>query len=278
MIVRIFEDKQKLGTAAAVQAAAAISGAIREHGVARVVAATGASQFEFLEALTQKQEIDWPAVELFQLDEYIGLPMTHAASFSRYIRERLVAKTGIVRWHALDGNEDSAEAIRSASEAISTAPIDVAFVGIGENGHLAFNDPPADFETREPYILVNLDEPCRKQQVGEGWFGDLSAVPTRAISMSVQQILAAKEIVAVVPEQRKAAAVKASLECPISPMVPASILRTHGNVTMYLDNHSASLLDTATLAKLAGGATDLRYEAHTKGHSNLRCMSEDNRR
>lgn len=212
------------------------------------MAASAASQFEFLEALTRAAGVHWKRVELFHLDEYVGLPMTHGASFRRFLQERLVAKTGITKTHFLDGEKEVTETIREAGEAIREAPIDVAFVGVGENGHLAFNDPPADFETEEPYIAVNLDEACRRQQVGEGWFADLDEVPRRAISMSVKQILKAKEIVTVVPGTRKAEAVRACLEGEIRAMAPASILRRHSRATVYLDRESAALLTAETLA------------------------------
>jgi glucosamine-6-phosphate deaminase len=251
VIFRIFEEKKELAQAAAVQAATAIRGAIKERGLARIVAATGSSQFEFLEELTATAGIDWQKVELFHLDEYIGIPMTHPASFRKYLQERLIDKTGITLLHLLNGEDNPAEIIRRASEAIKSAPIDVTFAGIGENGHLAFNDPPADFETSDPYFIVNLDDVCRKQQVGEGWFAGLSDVPEQAISMSVRQILNSKEIIAVVPDARKAQAVKACFEGPISPMAPASILRTHAHATVYLDRQSAALLTPATLSALA---------------------------
>ena len=251
MIFRIFEEKKELAQAAAVQAATAIRGAIKERGLARIVAATGSSQFEFLEELTATAGIDWQKVELFHLDEYIGIPMTHPASFRKYLQERLIDKTGITLLQLLNGEDNPAEIIRRASEAIKSAPIDVTFAGIGENGHLAFNDPPADFETSDPYFIVNLDDVCRKQQVGEGWFAGLSDVPEQAISMSVRQILNSKEIIAVVPDARKAQAVKACFEGPISPMAPASILRTHAHATVYLDRQSAALLTPATLSALA---------------------------
>lgn len=240
-----------LARAAAVQAAAAIRGAIKERGLARIVAATGSSQFEFLEALTATAGIDWQKLELFHLDEYIGIPMTDPASFCRYLRERLIDKTGITMLHLLNGADDPAKVIRRASEAIKAAPIDVTFAGIGENGHLAFNDPPSDFETNDPYLIVNLEEACRRQQVGEGWFTDLSAVPSQAISMSIRQILKSRAIISVVPDARKAEAVKACFEGPISPMAPASILRTHPNVTVYLDRQSAASISPSTLSALA---------------------------
>jgi glucosamine-6-phosphate deaminase len=261
--IRVFDNAGALAASAAEQAAVAIAAAIQAQGEARVVAATGASQLVFLQELTKHSEINWAKVRLFQLDEYLGLPSTHAASFTKYIRERLVAKTGIVHYHALDGSGTSENVLREASRAICTAPIDVAFAGIGENGHLAFNDPPADFTSEEPYILVGLDDACRRQQVGEGWFADLAQVPTRAISMSIQQILRAKQIVAVVPELRKARAVQTCCEGPISPMAPASILRTHSNVTVYLDRDSASLLRPETVSRFAAGSAKEPYPTHT---------------
>jgi glucosamine-6-phosphate deaminase len=181
-------------------------------------------------------------VELFHLDEYIGLPADHPASFRRFLQDRLIDAVSIPRAHLLEGERDPVESIRVIGSAIREAPIDCAFVGIGENGHLAFNDPPADFDTTKPYLIVPLDEACRRQQVGEGWFKDLSEVPERAISISVKQLLTATEIICVVPDARKAEAVRNSLEGPVTPDVPASILQTHGNATIYLDEPSAALL------------------------------------
>ncbi len=252
MLLRVFEDKVSLARAAADQAASAIHCAIAKRGQARIVAATGASQLEFLDALTKAPgidwpEIDWPKVETFHLDEYIGLPATHPASFRKFLMERLVKKSGIVNYHWIEGDAADPSAVaREVGKQLTSAPIDVAFVGIGENGHIAFNDPPADFTTEEPYIIVNLDEACRQQQVGEAWFADISQVPLRAISMSPRQILKATEIVAVVPDKRKAQAARACLEGPISPIAPASILRRHPNTTVYLDTNSASLLSAAS--------------------------------
>ncbi len=248
MILKVFEDKASLAKAAADQAATAVTRAIRDRGKARVIAASAASQFEFLEALTATPGIDWKRVELFHLDEYIGLPMSHPASFCKFLQERLIGKAGIANYHLLNGEENPVKVIRETSKFLSAAPIDVAFVGIGENGHLAFNDPPADFETEEAFIVVNLDEACRLQQVGEGWFKDLSIVPTQAISMSVRQVMKSKEILAVVPDARKAHAIKACFDGEINPMAPSSILRTHPNATVYLDGHSAALLSRKTLS------------------------------
>jgi glucosamine-6-phosphate deaminase len=248
MIVRVFEDKSSLGRAAAEQAASTVRRAIDERGRARIIVATGTSQIEFLDALTSACNIDWKRVEMFHLDEYVGLPITHPASFRKYLLERLIHKTEIAQYHLLDGNGDPREVARRAGAMLRSTPVDVAFAGIGENGHLAFNDPPADFETEEPYLVVNLDEACRRQQVGEGWFANISEVPRLAISMSVRQILKAKEIIAVVPDARKAPAVKLCFEGEVSPTAPASILRTHPAATIYLDRESASLLSAATLA------------------------------
>jgi glucosamine-6-phosphate deaminase len=254
VIVKVFEDKRSLSRAAAEQAAEVLRRAIQDHGSARVVVATGASQLDFLDALTKKEAIDWQRVEMFHLDEYLGLPITHPASFRKYLLENFICKTGITQYHLLDGNGDSREVIFRTGESLNSASIDLAFVGIGENGHLAFNDPPADFQTEEPYLIVNLDEACRRQQVGEGWFADLSEVPQQAISMSVRQIMKAREIIVVVPDARKAQAAKLCFEGEINPMAPASILRTHANATVYLDKASSSLLSPATLAAFTAGA------------------------
>jgi glucosamine-6-phosphate deaminase len=246
MLLKVFNDKVALGNAAAEQAASAIRRAIAQHGCARIIAATAASQFEFLDVLTRTKEIDWARVEAFHLDEYVGLPISHPGSFRKMLLEQLVRKTGISSYHLLDGDAvDLSEVLRRVGSELASAPIDIAFLGIGENGHIAFNDPPADFDTEEPYIIVDLDEACRQQQVGEAWFANISQVPKHAISMSVRQILKAREILAVVPDARKAQAVKACFEGDISPVAPASILRTHPNATVYLDRNSASLLSPA---------------------------------
>ncbi len=239
---QVFTDKRQLGEAAAEQAASAIRRAIDQRGTARILAATGASQFDFLDALTRRTDVDWSRVEMFHLDEYIGLPPDHPASFRRYLLERLIRPTGLAKYHLLDGQRDPRDVCRSVGAEISAAPVDCAFAGIGENGHLAFNDPPADFETTEPYLIVSLDEACRRQQVGEGWFASLDRVPTQAISISIRQLLSAREIVCVVPDARKADAVKKSLKGPVDPNTPASVLQTHPNTTVYLDTASSALL------------------------------------
>ncbi len=242
MEFKVFADKIQTGAAAADHAAAAICRAIAGQGQARIIAATGASQFEFLQALIGHREIDWTRVEMFHLDEYIGLPITHPASFRKYLLERFIEPAGLTNYHLLDGETDPETVCREVGELISAAPIDIAFVGIGENGHLAFNDPPADFETETPYLVVNLDDACRQQQLGEGWFPTFDDVPRQAISMSVRQIMKSREIVCVVPDARKAEAVRNCFEREISPDYPASILRRHDRTVVYLDAASAALL------------------------------------
>ncbi|MGP8199725.1 MAG: 6-phosphogluconolactonase [Limisphaerales bacterium] len=252
MVTRVFRDVAKLDREAAATAAAALRDAIARQGRARIIAATGASQIGFLKELTACPGVHWRQVEMFHLDEYVGLPVTHAASFRRFLLDRLIRPAGVGRYHLLDGQGDAAAACRRAGAELNTAPIDAAFVGIGENAHLAFNDPPGDFVTEEPYLIVTLDEACRRQQVGEGWFKDLAEVPRQAISMSIRQILKACKILCIAPDRRKAQAVKASLEGGISPAAPASILRTHPDATLFLDTESASLLDPKTLAEAVG--------------------------
>lgn len=242
MRIKILRDKQAASQAAAEHAAKSLRAVIRDRGLARIVAATGTSQIEFLEALTRAPDVAWGRVELFHLDEYVGLPITHPASFRKYLLERLIRKTGITEHHLMDGERDPQAVADEVGRELVSKPVDILFAGIGENGHLAFNDPPADFQTEAPYLVVELDELCRQQQVGEGWFAKLGEVPARAISMSVRQILRASEIIVTVPEERKARAVKACFEGEITPLAPASILRTHANATVYLDKDSASLL------------------------------------
>lgn len=248
MIVKTFSSSSELAAAAAAKAADSIRDGIRAHGRGRIIAATGASQFQFLEAMTKIPEIDWQRVELFHLDEYLGIPVTHPASFRRYLLDRLIHKVGIVHHHLLDGEQDPARTIAEVTLELRRGPIDVAFVGIGENGHLAFNDPPADFETEEAFIVVDLDEACRRQQLGEGWFQSLSDVPRQAISMTIRQILRSKQILCVVPDARKAKAVAKCLQGEVTPQVPASILRTHPDTFVYLDPDSSALLTPKTLA------------------------------
>ncbi len=243
MRVQVLRSKGECGAAAADMAAEILRNAICARGHANFIAATGASQFEFLKALTEQAPIDWKRTTMFHLDEYIGLPEDHPASFRRYLRERLIDRVHPGMVHLIQGGvaDPYAECGR-LNGIISMEKIDVAFVGIGENGHLAFNDPPADFETVDPYIVVELDEACRRQQLDEGWFPSIEEVPRRAISMSIRQIMKSQAIVCTVPDKRKAKAVRQCLEGEVSPWHPASILRQHSHAYIYLDSDSASLL------------------------------------
>ncbi len=241
----VFETAQALGAYGARIAAETIQAAIRRTGRANIILATGASQFEVLAALVAAPGVDWSKVVMFHLDEYVGLPDTHPASFRRYLRERFVEKVGrLGAVHFIEpaaAGDPRAECSR-VGNILSANPIDVALVGIGENGHLAFNDPPADFDAEEPYLVVDLDEACRRQQLGEGWFATLADVPRRAISMSIRQILKSRRIVCSVPDRRKAEAVLAAVEGPITNLCPASVLRRHPDCVLLLEPSSASLL------------------------------------
>ena len=248
MEVRVFESKASMAAEAARRAGAALREAIARSGHAHVIAATGASQFQFLEALVKEPGIEWARTIFFHLDEYVGLPAAHPASFRRYLKERIVDRVHPGAFHFIDGDAPDPEAeCRRVGDLIARHPIDVAFVGIGENGHLAFNDPPADFETRRPYLVVQLDAACRRQQLGEGWFASVEDVPERAISMSISQILKSREIVCVVPDARKAQAVRDCLEGGVGPSHPASALQHHPRTTVFLDTDSAALLARRTV-------------------------------
>lgn len=242
----IVADRNAMGRWVAEQAANDLNQAIDARGQARLIIATGSSQFEVLDQLAQRDDIDWSAVVGFHLDEYIGISQDHPASFCRYLRERFVSRVPLKEFHYLDGLADPAETIREVGNKLIAAPVDVALVGIGENAHLAFNDPPADFDADAPYLVVELDQACRNQQVGEGWFASLDDVPKTAISMSIKQILRTQRIYCSVPDERKAAAVRATLEDDISPQVPASILRQHGATTMIIDRQAAAQLSPAS--------------------------------
>ena len=235
-------DPAQMGRYAAEHAAQDLRDSIQARGAAYLIVATGASQFEVLSQLVQQPDIQWERVHGFHLDEYIGIGRDHGASFCRYLQERFVDRVPLASFHYLQGDADPAETVRDAAEKISAIEVDVAMVGIGENGHLAFNDPPADFDAEDPYLIVELDQECRQQQVGEGWFASMSEVPTHAISMSVRQIMRTRKIYCSVPDQRKAVAVAATLTGPVSPQVPASILREHPAATLIIDDAAASQL------------------------------------
>lgn len=246
--VQVFEDKAALGEASAQFVSGHLRNAVAERGEARLVLATGASQYEFLDALRRDDTVDWTRVTAFHLDEYLGMSDQHPASFRRYLRERIFDHLPFGAIHLLNGDTaDPAEECRRYGALLAAAPIDVACIGIGENGHLAFNDPPADFESPNLVNVVNLDEACRRQQVGEGHFATLEEVPQQALSLSIPAILAARVISCVVPDLRKAEAVQCALEGPISPQCPASALRKHANCRLYLDFDSASRLSRKLL-------------------------------
>ncbi len=239
----VFDTKEKLGKEAAAKGASFITQAIKETGSAHIIVATGASQFEMLEALVVSN-VDWSKVEVFHLDEYLGMSMNHGASFRKYLKEKFVDKVkNLKAIHFIEGDSKNIDKeIARLNDLISSKTIDVAFVGVGENGHLAFNDPPADFETIVPYLVVDLDEACRKQQMGEGWFPTVEDVPLKAISMSIKHILKSEHIINTVPDARKADAIKCAMEGKVSNLCPASILQTHPSCYWYLDKDSASKL------------------------------------
>ena len=242
MRVMICDSKERCSRKAAEHGMRLIREAIAARGEASIILSTGTSQFNLLAELVRSPHVDWHRVTGFHLDEYIGITMEHPASFRRYLKERFVSLVPIKAFHYINGEGNLCDEIERQGEAIRRHTIDVAFVGIGENGHLAFNDPPADFDTLEPFLIVDLDENCRKQQVGEGWFRSIDEVPTRAISMSIRQIMKSRAIIATVPDARKAEAVRNCMEGPATPQAPASILREHERATLYLDRDSASLL------------------------------------
>ena len=238
MEIRICKDRYALGKSAAELTAELIRSAIAEKGSARIVLSTGASQFDTLASLIE-QDVDWSKVEMFHLDEYVNLPESHPASFRKYLKEKFTTKVNLKAAYFVDGTEEN---IKYLSEEISKSPIDVGLIGIGENAHIAFNDPPADFETESPYIVVNLNDTCKQQQVGEGWFATPDDVPKQAVSMSVKQIMKCKNIISCVPYAVKAQAVYSTLSSELTNEVPATMLKTHPNFTLYIDSDSAGLL------------------------------------
>lgn len=241
MNIKILKDSIELGQEAAKYSAHIINRAITEKGKARIILSTGASQFDTLEALI-KSDIDWSKVEMFHLDEYINLPINHPASFRKYLKERFIDKTNLKSAYLVNGEGNIKETIEELTKEIRKEPIDLGLIGIGENAHIAFNDPPADFVTEEAYIVVNLDEACKKQQVSEGWFPSVNEVPDQAISMSVYQIMQCKNIVSSVPFKVKANAIKNMMENPVTDRIPATILKMHNSWSLFLDKDSAFYL------------------------------------
>ncbi len=243
MEIVIREDAWHLGRKGAALAASTIRGEITERGCASIVLATGASQFAILQHLVE-EDVDWTAVTMFHLDEYIGLAADHGASFCRYLRERFLEPIDYAcKYHLVDGLADPTEECRRLSKLIDGHDIALALIGIGENGHLAFNDPPADFDVADPYIQVQLDAACRRQQLGEGWFATIDDVPRRAISMSISQIMRSRRLIVTVPDARKAEAVYRAVRGPVTPDCPASILQRHVDTVLYLDFESSKLID-----------------------------------
>ncbi|MBR6573360.1 MAG: glucosamine-6-phosphate deaminase [Clostridia bacterium] len=238
MEIRICKDSFELGKSAAKYTAASINSAIAEKGVARIALSTGASQFDTLAALI-KEDVDWTKVEMFHLDEYVDLPESHVASFRKYLKEKFTTKVNLKAAYFVEGTEENRKAL---CKKISEAPIDVGLIGIGENAHIAFNDPPANFDIEEPYIVVNLNDTCKQQQVGEGWFATVNDVPKQAVSMSVKQIMKCKKIISCVPYAVKADAIFKTLSGEFSNQVPATMLKTHKDFTLYIDSDSASKL------------------------------------
>lgn len=239
MEIRICQNSEELGKSAAKHVAQVLKEVIAQKGYARICLSTGASQFDTLKALVEEKGIEWSKVEMFHLDEYVDLPITHVASFRKYLQERFVDKVGPLKAvHFVDGTK---ECIAKLTEEIRKAPIDIGLIGIGENGHIAFNDPPADFDTKEAYIIVNLDDRCKKQQMGEGWFATIDDVPKQAVSMTTYQIMQCERIVSCVPNAVKAEAIKNTLTAKeVTAMVPATLLTTHPDWILYIDKNSAA--------------------------------------
>ncbi|TBL77349.1 glucosamine-6-phosphate deaminase [Paenibacillus thalictri] len=242
MKVHVLEDAQKLGEQAAEHAANIINELLAKQDKVRLVLSTGASQFETLSELVKKN-IEWSRIEMFHLDEYIGLPESHPASFRKYLKERFVQLIPLGKVHFVNGEGNITEHLEELTREITKEPVDLALIGIGENGHIAFNDPPADFETKQSYMVVDLDDICKKQQVGEGWFPTVEDVPKQAITMTVHQIMKSRTILSCVPNKVKAKAIREFFENDIDHRFPSTIMKSHPNLTLYLDKQSASQTD-----------------------------------
>lgn len=247
MKVKVFKNSEELGKAAAKAAAAKLNEVIAKKGHARILLSTGASQFDFFKAIAN-EDIDWSRVEMFHLDEYVGISPEHPASFNKYLRERFIDVVHPAKYHLMNGEEPVEETIARVSALVAEQPIDLGLIGIGENGHIAFNDPPADFDDEHPYKLVDLNDSCIRQQVREGWFENEDAAFKQAITMTCKQIMKCECIISVVPHAVKAEAVRGALTLDITPNLPATLFRTHSDLTLYCDENSASLCDKETLA------------------------------
>ena len=243
--INVAKDRFELGERAAAHVAHILRHVIAEKGEARIVLSTGASQFDTLEALTKRTDIRWECVEMFHLDEYVGLPISHPASFRKYLQERFVDKLPALKAvHFVDGTKENIEEL---TRELRRAPIDLGLIGIGENTHIAFNDPPADFDTDEAYIIVRLNDTCKRQQVREGWFATEDDVPKEAVSMTVKQIMKCQRIVSIVPRAVKADAVAATLSQDKNNMVPATIMKSHPDFTLFVDADSFAKVDEAAI-------------------------------
>jgi glucosamine-6-phosphate deaminase len=242
MNIILSKNAEELGAKAAQVAAEGLNSEINKKGYARILLSTGASQFTTLNELI-KQDVDWSKVEMFHLDEYIDLKEEHKASFRKYLKERFLRYVNVNKAYLVNGEGDVPENIRKLTEEIRKEPIDIGLIGIGENSHIAFNDPPADFDTKEAYLVVNLNEKCKRQQVGEGWFNGIEDVPRQAISMSVYQIMQCKKIISCVPNRVKAQAIKDTIENEVTNKIPATILKTHNDWNLFIDEKSGSLID-----------------------------------
>lgn len=241
MNISISQTPEELGERAAAKIAELLDDAIRTNGAARIILSTGQSQFETLAALVKK-DVDWSKVEMFHLDEYVALPESHGASFRKYLKERFVSKVNLKAAYFVDGEGDVEKNIEALTRELRKAPVDVGVIGIGENGHIAFNDPPADFETDKAYKVVDLDRRCRMQQVGEGWFKSFDDVPRQAITMCPRQIMSCRHIVTAVPHKVKAEAILNTITKPVSPEIPATLMKTHPDWNLFIDSDSASML------------------------------------
>ncbi|MBQ7922415.1 MAG: 6-phosphogluconolactonase [Clostridia bacterium] len=248
MQIIVSENAKALGIHAAEATAAMINEAIKEKGEARIVLSTGASQLTTLEPLIT-MDVDWSKVVMFHLDEYVDLPETHIASFRKYLKERFIQKIPLKAAYLVDG---TAEGIAALTKELRAAPIDVGLIGIGENAHIAFNDPPADFDTKEAYIIVNLNDTCKKQQVGEGWFATVDDVPKQAVSMTVYQIMQCKKIISCVPYAVKADAVQMTLENDLTNTIPATMLKGHKDWMLFVDADSYAKVDEAKIRPAEG--------------------------
>lgn len=249
MKLYIEETKEALGAAAAALIAEKLYQAISDRGSARVVLSTGRSQFETLEALVHCS-VPWEKVTMFHLDEYIGIPDTHPASFRKYLRERFLSKVSLKEAVLVNVEGDVDAQIDLVGKRLREEPVDVGVIGIGENAHIAFNDPPANFEGKEAYWRVKLNDTCRKQQVGEGWFATVDDVPAEAVSMTPYQIMCCRCIVSPVPLAVKAGAISKVLSSQeVDPMVPATLLKTHGDFHLFVDADSASACSPELLAR-----------------------------